>query len=118
MNKINKQNDYSRDMGAFTSLSTGGRVMVWVSTGFVTGMALANWIHLNSVIDYEEQNKVQARTGSTSNTTMRDVNRGVFWIFLVIFLIASYYLFFPSKTATAAEKAFAQPRSLTSVVRE
>lgn len=105
-------------MGAFASLSTGGRILVWISTGFVTGMALANWIHLNSVISYEQENNVQARTGATSNSTMRDVNRGVFWIFFVIWLIASYYLFFPTKKAEAAEKAFNQPRSLTSVLRE
>jgi len=103
-------------MGAFASLNTGGRILVWIISGFTTGMALANWIQLNSIISYETENNVQARIGSTSNTTMRDVNRGVFWIFFIIFLIASYYLFFPSKQAAKAEKALSQPRSLPSAI--
>ena len=103
-------------MGAFASLNTGGRIVVWVISGFAAGVSLSNWIQLNSVISYETENDVQARIGATSNSTMRNVNRGAFWIFFIIFLIASYYLFFPSKHAAKAEKALSQPRSLPSAI--
>lgn len=105
-------------MGIFASLDTRQRILFWVTSGVLAGSALANWIHLNTVISYEEKNEVECRNGSTSNTTMREYNKFLFGISFLLFLIASYYLFFSARKSAEISTALGQKRSLYSVVSE
>ena len=92
-------------MGIAQSFPTRGqRFTIWFMSGVISGMAMANWIHLNTVISYEDKNSVECVVGATSNTTMREVNKYVCLFFLIVFIILTYYLF----VTTSAQKKISE----------
>jgi|SRR5581483_12048288 len=103
-------------MGLIQSQPVSGKIMLWLLSGFVAGVALMNYFQLKAVSSYEEDNSVTCGKPTTSNSTMRNINAGFFWFFFALFLVFSFYLFFPTTTATKVQTGLAKPQSLSSAV--